>query len=166
MLSLDLEDFQTAGGHRKHAATESNLKRSPSGWKMLSIGHSVVLADANAERQVPLSSYLEVHGFVVHRVNSGAACLRYLKHAYAHLVVLDEQLPDLAGNECCRLIRKHGHNMPIVLVSDDGHDANEILGLEAGATDYVTRPIGYPHFLARARAHLRTFGLSANAVML
>ena len=78
------------------------------------------------------------------------------KEERADLVLLDVDLPDMDGREACRLMRKNGVTAPIVMLTGQDTDADQILGLESGANDYVTKPFKFSVLLARVRAHLRS----------
>lgn len=80
------------------------------------------------------------------------------------LVLLDVDLPDMDGRETCRLMRKNGVSAPIVMLTGQDTDADQILGLESGANDYVTKPFKFSVLLARVRAHLRSHELSEDAI--
>jgi len=80
------------------------------------------------------------------------------------LIILDVGLPDTDGRELCRLMRKQGVKSPILMLTGHDGDADTILGLDAGANDYVTKPFKFPVLLARIRAQLRQHEQSEDAV--
>jgi len=82
----------------------------------------------------------------------------------ADLILLDVELPDMDGREACRLMRKNGITAPVVMLTGQDTDADQILGLESGANDYVTKPFKFSVLLARVRAHLRSHEQSEDAV--
>ncbi|MDM7984344.1 MAG: response regulator transcription factor [Maricaulis sp.] len=86
------------------------------------------------------------------------------KEERADLILLDVELPDMDGREVCRLMRKNGVSAPIVMLTGQDTDADQILGLESGANDYVTKPFKFSVLLARVRAHLRSHEQSEDAV--
>jgi DNA-binding response OmpR family regulator len=71
------------------------------------------------------------------------------------LVILDIMLPKLNGYEVCRLIRQHGLDVPIIMLTAKGQEEDVVRGLELGADDYVTKPFSIRELLARAAAFLR-----------
>lgn len=90
-----------------------------------------------------------------------------LEHARAHhvdLVLLDVGLPDMDGREACRLMRRDGLRVPVIMLTGADTDSDAILGLDAGANDYVTKPFRFGVLLARIRAHLRNHEQSEDAV--
>ena len=80
-------------------------------------------------------------------------------------VLLDVGLPDMDGRELCRVLRRHGVTVPILMLTAAEGEADTILGLEAGANDYVTKPFRIGVLLARLRAHLRQHAQSDDAVL-
>ena len=79
------------------------------------------------------------------------------------LLILDIGLPDADGRELCKLLRKQGVKCPIIMLTGQDSDADTILGLDAGANDYVTKPFKFPVLLARMRAQLRQHEHSEDA---
>jgi DNA-binding response OmpR family regulator len=101
--------------------------------------------------------------FDVFEAETGAAGLEKAKAQSYDLVILDVGLPDMDGREVCRLMRKAGVRCPVVMLTGHTSDADTILGLDAGANDYVTKPFKFAVLLARIRAQLRTHEQSEDA---
>ena len=80
------------------------------------------------------------------------------------LVVFDVGLPDMDGREAVKLLRKSGFKSPIIMLTGNDPDADQILGLDAGANDYITKPFKFAVLLARIRAQLRQHEQSEDAV--
>ena len=80
------------------------------------------------------------------------------------LTILDVGLPDMDGRELCRILRKQGMKCPVVILTGHDSDADTILGLDAGANDYVTKPFKFPVLLARIRAQLRQHEFTEDAM--
>jgi DNA-binding response OmpR family regulator len=87
-----------------------------------------------------------------------------VRNEHLDLVVLDVGLPDMDGREMCKHLRKHGFKNPIVMVTSNSSDADQILGFDSGANDYITKPFTFVILLARIRAHLRQNEQSEDAV--
>ncbi len=102
--------------------------------------------------------------FVVSDAATGAAGLEKAKTEMPDIIILDVGLPDLDGREVCRLMRKANVRCPIIMLTANDGEADQILGLEAGANDYVTKPFKFNVLLARIRAHLRNHAQSEDAV--
>ncbi len=86
---------------------------------------------------------------------TGAAALEKAKGSFFDVIVLDVGLPDMDGREVCRLMRKKGVRSPIIMLTGADTDVDTILGLDAGADDYVTKPFRLEVLLARLRALIR-----------
>lgn len=80
-------------------------------------------------------------------------------------VILDVGLPDMDGRELCRAMRSRGVKVPIVMLTGVDTDADTVLGFDAGANDYVTKPFRFEVLLARLRAHLRQHQQSHDAAL-
>lgn len=84
--------------------------------------------------------------------------------SHVDLVLMDVGLPDMDGREAVKLLRKGGFASPIIMLTGHDSDSDQILGLEAGANDYVTKPFKFAVLLARVRAQLRQHEQSEEAV--
>jgi two-component system response regulator RegX3 len=96
-------------------------------------------------------------GFVVNRVDRGAAALEQLRDAPVDVVLLDLGLPDMDGYDVCRQIRATS-NVPVIVVTARSDEFDRVLGLELGADDYMVKPLGARELIARIRAVLRRTG--------
>ena len=99
---------------------------------------------------------LEGEGYAVEWFTAAAAATPTLEEHPPALVLLDVGLPDVDGLTLCRWLRDLHPDLPIVLVTARDSDIDIVVGLDAGATDYVTKPFSMRVLLARVRAHLRT----------
>ncbi|HTK45749.1 MAG TPA: response regulator transcription factor [Patescibacteria group bacterium] len=97
---------------------------------------------------------LRAAGFVVETAPDGAAGLERWRRDRPDLVLLDVMLPRLDGLEVCREIRRES-TVPIVMLTARGDTIDVVVGLEAGADDYVRKPFEMPELVARIRAALR-----------
>jgi DNA-binding response OmpR family regulator len=126
--------------------------------KILLVDDDDDLRDALAEQ------LMMTEEFDVFEADSGATGISRAKEQLYDLVVLDVGLPDTDGRELCRVLRKQGVKCPIIMLTGHDSDSDTILGLDAGANDYVTKPFKFPVFLARLRAQLRQHEQSEDAV--
>lgn len=94
-------------------------------------------------------------GFGVERVRSGEEALRSLRAHPVDVVVLDLGLPGIDGVEVCRRIRVQHPEIQVLMLTARVGELDEVLGLDAGAADYVTKPFSLAVLLARVRALLR-----------
>src|SRR5919198_6346384 len=83
--------------------------------------------------------YLERDGFRTLQAGDGDAARDLIARGAPHLVVLDVMLPGADGLTLCRWIRERG-NLPVIMLTARGDEADRIVGLELGADDYVTKP--------------------------
>jgi DNA-binding response OmpR family regulator len=125
----------------------------------------ILLVDDDDDLREALSEQLVMtEDFDVFEAGSGAQANERVKEGIYDLVILDVGLPDTDGRELCRLMRKQGVKCPILMLTGHDTDADTILGLDAGANDYVTKPFRFPVLLARIRAQLRQHEQSEDAV--
>ena len=108
-----------------------------------------------------LSHYRE---FDISQGASAADAMHAFKSMHLDLLILDVGLPDMDGREAVRILRQDGFKSPILLLTGHDTDSDEILGLEAGANDYVTKPFRFSVLLARIRALLRQHDQSEDVV--
>jgi DNA-binding response OmpR family regulator len=98
---------------------------------------------------------LQSHGYLVDWCTDGASAATAIENAIPDLVLLDAGLPDIDGFTLCRWLRQQHRDLPIVLVTARDSEIDMVVGLDAGASDYVTKPFSMNVLLARVRAHLR-----------
>ena len=100
---------------------------------------------------------LEQAGLHVLRAADAEAALRFIGEALPDLVLVDWMLPGLSGIELVRRLRREERTraLPLILLTARGAEVDKVLGLEAGADDYVTKPFSPRELLARIRAVLR-----------
>ena len=128
-------------------------------------GKQVLIVDDETPLLEMLSEQLQLHEeFVPVIATSGAAALELAKTDYFDVIILDVGLPDMDGREVCRLMRRNGVKSPIIMLTGADTDADTILGLDAGANDYITKPFRLGVLLARLRAHMRQHERSDDAV--
>lgn len=104
--------------------------------------------------------HLSADGFQVVTAGTGTEGLAAFRQG-VDLVILDLGLPDVDGLEVCQAMRQANQSVPIVLLTARGEESDRVLGLELGADDYLTKPVGYRELVARVRAHLRRAAVSA-----
>ncbi|EAQ10517.1 MULTISPECIES: response regulator transcription factor [Maritimibacter] len=126
---------------------------------------NILLVDDDEDLREALAEQLVMtEDFEVFEAANGADAMQKVKEQIHDLVILDVGLPDTDGRELCKLMRKQGVKCPVLMLTGHDSDADTILGLDAGANDYVTKPFKFPVLLARIRAQLRQHEQSEDAV--
>jgi len=98
----------------------------------------ILLVDDDDDLREALGEQLVMtEDFDVFEAGSGAEAMARVKEGLYELVILDVGLPDTDGRELCRLMRKQGVKCPILMLTGHDTDSDTILGLDAGANDYV-----------------------------
>ena len=104
---------------------------------------------------LPLVRALSAEGYDVEHVASGDAAVERVLAGDVDLVVLDLTLPDRDGLDVCRDIRAHGAPVQVVMLTARAEELDLVVGLDAGADDYIRKPFRLAELLARIRARLR-----------
>ncbi len=118
----------------------------------------ILIIDDDPSIHEVMSELLSLHGYQVRSAATGREGLALAGNLHPALVLLDVRLPDLSGHEVCRQIKTNPalHDVFVVLISGEATDTlTKVEGLEVGADEYLTKPIGGPEFLARIRTLLR-----------
>ncbi len=129
-------------------------------------GKRILIVDDDDLFRQTLSKQLQLHEELIPvEAATGAEALEAAKSDYFDVIILDVGLPDMDGREVCRLMRKNGGTSPIILLTGADTETDTILGLQAGANDYVTKPFHLGVLLARIRAQIRQHERSEDAVL-
>lgn len=114
----------------------------------------ILIADDNEGIRDILSAYVKKEGFEAVTVKDGLEAVEAYQTGDFALVLLDVLMPQMDGFQVCKAIRQHG-NIPIIMVTARGEDADRIMGLDIGADDYIVKPFSPGEVMARIRAVLR-----------
>ena len=132
----------------------------------MSLGRVLVIEDEELIRET-VTLTLQEEGYEVTMVADGRTAMEVLQlnpiaatpiatiATMPDLIILDLMLPNINGLDLCRLIRRQGHSVPILMLSARGTETDRVVGLEVGADDYLTKPFGMRELVARCRALLR-----------
>jgi len=124
----------------------------------------LLIVDDDAYLRMSLRQQFVAEGFNnIFDVGSATGLNTALKEANPDLILLDIQMPDGNGVEICKRLRREGFAKPIVMLTAKNAESDIIEGFEAGANDYVTKPLRMGELLARIHAQLRQFKASDNA---
>ncbi|MFN8830465.1 MAG: response regulator transcription factor [Labrys sp. (in: a-proteobacteria)] len=125
----------------------------------------ILLVDDEDELRSALAEQLALYDeFEVIQAESATKAIQSSKVDHLDLIIMDVGLPDMDGREAIKLMRKNGFKAPVIMLTGHDSDSDTILGLEAGANDYVTKPFRFAVLLARVRAQLRQHEASEDAV--
>jgi DNA-binding response OmpR family regulator len=126
----------------------------------------ILVVDDDPElRRVLLDQLSPYREFDLVEAATAAEALQKVRGAHVDLMLLDVGLPDMDGREAVKAIRRNGFRGPVIMLTAQGGDADTVLGLEAGANDYVAKPFKFAVLLARIRAQLRQYESSDDAVL-
>ncbi len=117
-------------------------------------GRRILIVEDEEPVRMTLRYNLAARGYVVIEADSGIGGLEAARVRLPDLVVLDLMLPELSGDEVCRILRKES-DVPILMLTARSSEADKVKGLGLGADDYVTKPFGVDEFVARIEALLR-----------
>ncbi|MEM9277526.1 MAG: response regulator transcription factor [Pseudomonadota bacterium] len=126
---------------------------------------NILLVDDDDDLREALVEQLALYDeFAVITEASATKGVATARAEHVDLLIMDVGLPDMDGREAVKVLRKGGFKAPIIMLTGHDTDSDTILGLEAGANDYVTKPFRFAVLLARMRAQLRTHEQSEDAV--
>ncbi len=131
----------------------------------MSVEKKILLVDDDEALRAALAEQLELYEeFTTTQAGTAAEAMELARSDYYDVALLDVGLPDMDGRDTCKLMRRAGFKSPIIMLTGADSDADAILGLDAGANDYVTKPFRIGVLLARIRAQLRQHEQSEDAV--
>ena len=114
----------------------------------------LVIEDDRATRKA-LQQLFEPEGYTVEVAQNGAEGLAAFRASKPNFVILDLRMPQVGGQEVCRVIRKESEEVPIIILTGSADEVDRVLLLELGADDYVIKPFSPKELMARVRAVLR-----------
>ncbi|MFT3673913.1 response regulator transcription factor [Aestuariivirga sp.] len=131
----------------------------------MSAKKKILIVDDDDALRDTLADQFSLHDeFEVSQAETATAGIKALKADAVDLVILDVNLPDMDGREACKIMRRNGMKSPVIMLTAQGSESDTILGLDAGANDYVVKPFRFAVLLARVRAQLRSHEHSEDAV--
>jgi DNA-binding response OmpR family regulator len=116
----------------------------------------ILICDDDTDLREALVEQLSLYEeFETITADTAARGIAQARNDQIDLLIMDVGLPDMDGREGVKLLRKNGFKAPIIMLTGHDTDSDTVLGLEAGANDYVVKPFKFAVLLARIRAHLR-----------
>jgi DNA-binding response OmpR family regulator len=134
-----------------HGATHANA----SGGVAPQLKGRILIVEDNANLAYGLRTGLEIEGYEVQVAEDGEGGLERARAWKPDLVMLDLMLPGMDGYRVLRALRDGGSEVPVLILTARGEEADKVLGFRLGADDYVTKPCGVLELLARVGALLR-----------
>lgn len=122
----------------------------------------ILIVDSADELRRNLATQLTQAGYEPTVAGSGAEALAYARAHSPDLVLLDVSLPDSDGLELLRALRRELGDAPVIIVTAHSRELDEIIALNLGADDYVTKPVAFDFLLAHIKAVLRRIHASAH----
>lgn len=117
---------------------------------------TILVVDDEKEIRDLIDIYLKNEGYHVLKASDGRMALDVLQKDQVDLIILDIMMPELDGIQACLKIREE-KNMPIIMLSAKSEDTDKILGLTAGADDYMSKPFNPLELVARIKSQLRRY---------
>jgi two-component system, OmpR family, response regulator RegX3 len=121
---------------------------------------SVLVVEDEAAITDALQYAFELEGFAFESASTGRAGLEAARRLRPSVIVLDVMLPGMSGLDVCRQLRSES-DVPIIMLTARGAEADKVAGLELGADDYLTKPFSMRELVARVRAQVRRSARSA-----
>lgn len=115
----------------------------------------VVVVEDEVELANLIAGHLEMAGMQTQICNRTAHAMRFLKHNFANLLLLDISLPDGSGFALLEELKAADINIPVIFLTGEMTETTKVRGLEMGGDDYITKPFSYAELAARIRAVLR-----------
>jgi len=116
----------------------------------------ILICDDDKEIAAAIAVYLGNEGYKTHQAHNGKEALSVLEDNDIKLIIMDIMMPEMDGLSATMEIRKV-RNIPIIMLSAKSEDTDKIIGLSAGADDYVTKPFNPLELIARVKSQLRRF---------
>ena len=125
----------------------------------------ILICDDDGDLREALVEQLSLYEeFETTDVDGATKAIQIARAEPIDLLIMDVGLPEMDGREAVKLLRKGGFKAPIIMLTGHDTESDTILGLEAGANDYVAKPFKFAVLLARIRAHLRQHEQTEDAV--
>lgn len=129
--------------------------------------YNILICDDDADIRSALKIYLSNDEYNILEAENGRQALEMVEKEDIHLLLMDIMMPVLDGIRALTMLRENNNNIPVILLTAKSQDTDKILGLNAGADDYITKPFNPVEVIARVRSQIRRyirFGGSGDAV--
>ncbi|MFM2375459.1 MAG: hypothetical protein RLZZ165_556, partial [Bacteroidota bacterium] len=119
---------------------------------MKNIKRKILVAEDEDAIRFLLKENLEYEGYEVIEAENGLAGLEHAEKSSPDLILLDLMLPQMSGMEVCKRLRSTGNTVPVIMLTSRGQQMDKVIGLKAGADDYITKPFDILELCARIEA--------------
>ncbi len=143
--SISAAVAQAVGGETNEVETEP-VKQA---------AHEILVVDDSATMLAMVSDVLINHGFKVRQAENGKLALEEVVRSRPDLVLLDVMMPEMDGYAVCRRLREDREYLPVLMITAKGDPHDLVLGMEAGADDYISKPFEEMELIARVKSLLR-----------
>ena len=152
-------------GHALNAGAIPNSKRlsksrnalAENGERKVLMMYNILVCDDEADIRSALRVYLSGDEYSIFEAENGEEALEIIKKEEIHLLLMDIMMPVLDGITALAQLREDGNNIPVILLTSKSQDTDKILGLNAGADDYITKPFNPVEVIARIKSQLRRY---------
>ena len=119
--------------------------------------YNILICDDDADIRSALKMYLSIEDYCIYEAENGRDALKIVASEDIHLLLMDIMMPVMDGIRALNTLRENGSNIPVILLTAKSQDADKIVGLNAGADDYITKPFNPVEVIARVKSQLRRY---------
>lgn len=119
--------------------------------------YNILICDDEADIRSALKIYLNGEDYNILEAENGKQALDIIEKEDVHLLLMDIMMPVLDGIRTLTRLRENGNNVPVILLTAKSQDSDKVLGLNAGADDYITKPFNPVEVTARVKSQIRRY---------
>lgn len=119
--------------------------------------YNILICDDEADIRSALRIYLTNEEYTIFEAENGKQALEFIESENIHLLLMDIMMPVMDGIRALAKLRESDNNIPVILLTAKSQDTDKILGLNAGADDYITKPFNPIEVIARVKSQLRRY---------
>lgn len=119
--------------------------------------YNILICDDDADIRSALKIYLANEDYNILEAENGKQALEMVESENIHLLLMDIMMPVLDGIRALTKLRENDNNIPVILLTAKSQDSDKILGLNAGADDYITKPFNPVEVIARVKSQIRRY---------
>ena len=119
--------------------------------------YNILICDDEADIRSALRIYLKSEEYNILEAENGKQALEMIEQENIHLLLMDIMMPVLDGIRTLTKLRENNNNIPVILLTAKSQDSDKILGLNAGADDYITKPFNPVEVIARVKSQIRRY---------